>query len=331
MFVVALAFTVAATLAATCIGPVPLSPAEVLAVVARRAAGLGALDPLADQIVMTARLPRIGMALGAGAGLAVAGAVFQSLVRNPLADPYLLGLNSGASAAVAFTVLVAGAASALVVSGAALAGAVLTIAIVLGLAGGATTRGPARFVLAGLATGYALSAVTSLFVFLSDSPESARSVMFWLLGSLATVQPTVLGLVAGAVVIGVAWLVVRAGALDALASGDDSAATVGIDPERARFALLAGTSAMVGVVVSGVGGVGFIGLVVPHLARGLVGTRHRLLLPLSAVLGAGLLVIADTAARTALAPQEIPVGVVTGVIGAPFLVALLFRRRTDAV
>lgn len=310
------------------IGPVAIDPAGVVDVLVRRVTGRMPQDTIADQIVWSTRLPRVAMAMCAGAGLAVAGAVFQALVRNPLADPYLLGLNSGASAGVALTVLVVGASTALAVSGAALGGAVATIVLVLAVAGGSRARGPARFVLAGLAVGYALNAVASMLVFLSDSAEAARSVMFWLLGSIASVQPVVLAAVATAVAAALVVLIALSGRLDALASGDDSALAAGVHPERARFALLTGTAAMVGVVVSGVGGVGFVGLVVPHLARALVGGRHRLLLPTAALIGAALLVVADTVARTALAPQEIPVGVVTGVIGTPFLLALLFRRGT---
>jgi iron complex transport system permease protein len=200
--------------------------------------------------------------------------------------------------------------------------------LVLLLGGVAGQRGPLRLVLAGLAVGYALHAVTNFLLFWSDSPEAARSVLFWLLGSLAAVQPVMLATATGATVLGIAVLVVVSPVIDALGSGDDSARSAGLHPERARFAVMAGTSAMVGVVVAGVGGVGFVGLVVPHLARRLVGGRHRAVLPASALLGALVLVVADTVARTALDPREIPVGVVTGIVGAPLLLVLL--RRSGA-
>lgn len=322
------AIATATVLVAVGIGPVPLSPGTVLDVIAHHLIGTSAgpdVTPLADQVVWITRTPRVAMAAVAGAGLAAAGAVLQALVRNPLADPYLLGLNSGASAVVAFVVLVVGGASGLLLSGSALLGALGATLLVLGLAGGARSRGPLRLILAGLATGYVLNAVTSLLLFLTDSPEAARSVLFWLLGSLAAVQPLVLAAAAVATVVTVTALTVAGPRLDALSSGDDSALAAGLDPERWRFGLLAAVSAMVGVLVAGVGGVGFVGLVVPHLARALVGGRHRLVLPASAALGAALLVAADTVARTALAPQEIPVGVITGVLGAPLLLFLLYR------
>lgn len=318
-------------LGALAIGPVPIDPSTVAAVLGHRLFSIerGEWSDSVEQIVWATRAPRVAMAVIAGAVLAAAGTMLQALVRNSLADPYLLGLNSGASTGVALVVLVAGGGSALLFSGAALAGAVGAVLLVVLLAGTANRRGPFRLVLAGLAVGYALNAATSFLVFSSDSPEAARSVLFWLLGSLAAVQPLALAGGAVAAVVGLTVLIVIAPLTDALASGDDSARSAGIDPERARLGLMIGVSAMVGVIVAGVGGVGFVGLVVPHLARRLVGGRHRLVLPVAALLGAMLLVIADTVARTAFAPQEIPVGVITGIIGAPFLLVLL--RHTAPV
>ncbi len=290
-------------LVALAIGPVPIDPPTVAGILGDRlfALGHGGWSDSVEQIVWTTRAPRVAMAMVAGAVLAVAGAMLQAVVRNGLADPYLLGLNSGASTGVAVVVLVAGGGSALLFSGAALAGAISAVLLVLLLAGAANRRGPIRIVLAGLAVGYALNAMTSFLVFSSDSPEAARSVLFWLLGSLAAVQPLALAAAAVAAIVGIAVLVVIAPLTDALASGDDSARSAGIDPERARLGLMVGVSAM-------------------------VGGRHRLVLPVAALLGAMLLVLADTLARTAFAPQEIPVGVITGIIGAPFL--LILPRHT---
>jgi iron complex transport system permease protein len=318
-----------AALVAVSIGPVPIPAPTVLGIITDRifSSGRGDWSDSAQQIVLATRLPRVAMALVAGAVLAVSGAMLQALVRNSLADPYLLGLNSGASTGVALVVLVFGGGSALLFSGAALAGAIGAVLLVLLLAGVANRRGPLRLVLAGLAVGYALNAATSFLVFSSDSAEAARSVLFWLLGSLASVQPLALAAAAVTAVVGVGILIVIAPMIDALASGDDSARSAGIEPERTRIALMVGVSAMVGVTVAAVGGVGFVGLVVPHLARRLAGGRHRVVLPVSALLGAILLLAADTIARTAFAPQEIPVGVITGIIGAPFLLLLL---RTPA-
>jgi len=315
-----------AAVIALAVGPVWIPPAQVLEVLGRHLAG-GGDDDIADRIVWMTRTPRIALALVAGAGLGIAGAALQSVVRNDLADPYLLGVNAGASTAVALVVLVAGGATGLALSGSALLGGLASTMLVLFLAGPARTRGPLRVILAGLAVGYALNAATSFLLFWSDSPEASRSVLFWLLGSLASVQLPALVASIGVSAIGIVALTWAGPYLDALASGDDSTLSAGLDPERLRFVVIGAVSAMVGVLVAGVGGVGFIGLAVPHLARALVGGRHRVLIPASAALGALFLVIADTVARTAFAPQEIPVGVVTGVIGAPALL-LLLRRTT---
>lgn len=320
---------VSVALIALAIGPVWIPPVQVVQVMAAHLSGDGGND-VADQIVWMTRAPRVCLALVAGAGLAIAGAVLQSVIRNDLADPYLLGVNAGASTAVAFVVLVAGGATGLVLSGSALIGGLASTLLVLFLAGPARARGPLRVVLAGLAVGYALNAATSFLLFWSDSPEASRSVLFWLLGSLASVQPSALAAAAVASAIGVAALTWAGPYLDALSSSDDSALSAGLDPERLRFVTVGAVSAMVGVLVAAVGGVGFIGLAVPHLARALVGGRHRVLIPASAAIGAMFLVAADTIARTAFAPQEIPVGVVTGVIGAPALL-LLLRRATRTV
>ncbi|WP_375385284.1 FecCD family ABC transporter permease [uncultured Microbacterium sp.] len=317
---------------ALAIGPVRIDPRTVAAVLGDRLFSLGRGDwsDSVDQIVWNTRAPRVAMALVAGAVLATAGAMLQALARNSLADPYLLGLNSGASTGVALVVLVMGGGSALLFTGAALAGAIGAVLLVLLLAGASNRRGPLRLILAGLAVGYTLNAATSFLVFSSDSPEAARSVLFWLLGSLAAVQPISLLAAALTGVAGIGALIAFAPVTDALSSGDDSARSAGIDPERTRVGVMIGVSAMVGVTVAAVGGVGFIGLVVPHLARRLVGGRHRLVLPVAALLGAILLIVADTIARTAFAPQEIPVGVITGIVGAPFLLVLLRRTAPDA-
>ena len=323
-----LGLLLATSVVALGIGPVGIGAGDVVGILLHHLAGTssdGGWTRTEELIVWGTRAPRVAMAVVAGAGLGVAGAILQALVRNPLADPYLLGLNSGASAGAAVAVLVVGAGSALALSGSALLGAVGAIVLVLALGGVAGQRGPMRLVLAGLAVGYALHAVTNFLLFWSDSPEAARSVLFWLLGSLAAVQPTMLAAATVATVLGVAVLVAVAPVIDALGSGDDSARSAGLHPERARFAVMAGTSAMVGVVVAAVGGVGFVGLVVPHLARRLVGGRHRAVIPACALLGGLVLVVADTVARTALDPREIPVGVVTGIVGAPLLLVLLRR------
>lgn len=286
-------------------------------------------DPVLDVIVWELRAPRVLMAAVVGAGLALAGTAMQTLVRNPLADPYLLGVSAGAgvgaTAVIAFGALAALGAWALSVG--ALLGALGAAVLVFGvsLAQGGLT--PLRLVLTGVVMSSAFSSVSSLMVFLGEEPRATESVLFWLLGSLAgatwaqLVAPVAAVLVAAVLVLGVhGWL-------DALATGDDTAAAVGVPVAALRIALFVLTSALVGVLVAVSGGIGFVGLVVPHLARLVVGGGHRAMLPVAALGGAVFLVWVDVVARTVVSPQEIPLSVVTGLVGAPVFLLLLGRRR----
>ncbi|MFC6357192.1 FecCD family ABC transporter permease [Luethyella okanaganae] len=316
------------------IGPAFIDPLSVLGIIGHHTIGLPA-EPgwttTADTIVWVTRMPRVLMGVAAGATLAVAGAALQAMVRNVLADPYILGVSSGAStgAAVAIIVLAGSGGGALLLSGSAFLGALAATMLVLLIGGVSGGSGPVRLIMAGMAVGYVLSAVTSFLVFASDSPEASRSVMFWLLGSLANSHwPTVhLALAVAAFVVLALTLI--GGQLDALASGDEASLALGIRPDRARMLLMVVISLAVGVIVAGAGSIGFVGLVVPHLARGLVGARHRTLLPACAFLGAIFLLAADVLARMAFMPQEMPIGVVTGVVGAPLLLVLLRRGRSQ--
>ncbi|WP_172213095.1 iron ABC transporter permease [Nocardioides sp. zg-DK7169] len=314
------------------VGPVWIHPVDVLRIVAAHlgAGDVTALDPVSDAIVWDVRLPRVLLGLAVGAGLAVCGVALQAMVRNMLADPYLLGINSGASSGAAATILFgvglgigehALAASAFLGA----LGASLLVFVVARAAGRVTS---VRLLLAGVAVGYALSAVTSFLIFASGSAEGARSVMFWLLGSLALAQwggPLAVLLV----VVVLTCLVLGAWArrLDALAIGDETAHVLGISPTRFRTQLLVLVSLCIGAVVAAAGSVGFVGLVVPHLARRLVGSAHAWAVPAAALLGATFLLWADLLCRMLLQPRELPVGIVTALVGAPFLLYLIRRLR----
>ncbi|WP_425299392.1 FecCD family ABC transporter permease [Nocardioides panacisoli] len=286
-----------------------------------------------DAIVWQVRLPRVVLAVTVGAGLAVAGLALQAMVRNLLADPYLLGVNSGAStgaaAAILFGVTLGLGEHAL--AGSAFLGALAASVLVYAIArsGGRVTS--VRLLLAGVAVGYALQAVTSFLIFASDSAEGARSVMFWLLGSLALAEWGASLLVAATVVVLTVAVLTAAGPrLDALAIGDETALSLGVPPERFRMLLLVVVALCIAVVVSAAGSIGFVGLVVPHLARRAVGAAHRWTVPVAALMGAVLLLWADVLARTVLAPQEIPIGIITAVLGAPFLLLLVRRLHVAA-
>jgi iron complex transport system permease protein len=329
LVVALLTATAASAVLALALGSEPLSVSAVIDVLTSRLAGTKGADPTSDTIVWDLRAPRVVLAMTVGAGLAVAGACMQTLVRNPLADPYLLGVSAGAGVG-ATLVIVLGAFGALGVwalSIGALGGALLATALVFGISlwqGGIT---PLRLVLTGVVMSAALSSVSSFLVFFSADPRATQSVLFWLLGSLSgAVWPQVLPAVT-VVIAATAVLMALHGWLDALAAGPEVASGLGVPVRGLRIALFVLVSALVGVLVAVSGGIGFVGLVVPHLARLLVGARHRVALPVAAAGGALFLLWVDVAARVVVRPQEIPLSVVTGLIGAPVFLALLGRRH----
>lgn len=323
------ALLVALALAAACVGVAGVAPADALAAIAARL-GIGTtpLGPVGDAIVVELRLPRILAACAVGAGLAIVGAVMQALVRNPLADPYLLGVSSGASVG-AVLVLVAGLGAALggvALPVAAFAGALLALLATLSLAGAAGGATPTRTVLAGVVVASAASAVVSLVIFWRADGDAYREILAWLLGSLAasTWSSAAIALVGAAIALP---LLASGRMLDALQLGDSAAGALGVDVRRTRWALLVACALVTGVLVSVSGAIGFVGLVVPHAVRIVVGASHALLLPASGLAGAIVLLVADTVARAAFDPRELPVGIVTALIGAPLFAALLLTGR----
>lgn len=323
------ALLIAAMIVAIGFGAETLPVASVLEVLRHRLGGAAPADLGLDTIVWQLRVPRTVLAAVVGAGLALAGAAMQTLVRNPLADPYLLGVSSGAgvgASAVIASGLFAGA-GVWALSGGALLGAFFAAALVflIALAQGGLT--PLRLVLTGTVLASAFAAFSSYLIFRSADPAAAQSVLFWLLGSLAGADWTRISLPLCVVVLGGLALWAISGWLDALTLGTDTAAAIGVPVKALRIALFVLLAVLVGVLVAVSGGIGFVGLVIPHAARLLVGPRHRALLPVCALCGALFLVIADAATRVLVRPTEIPVGVLTGLIGAPAFLLLLGRRR----
>ncbi|WP_174264706.1 putative F420-0 ABC transporter permease subunit [Phytoactinopolyspora halotolerans] len=283
------------------------------------------LSTLRDGIVWELRLPRVLTAAGVGAALAICGAVMQTLTRNPLAEPYLLGLSSGASVGAVLVLVLGVGWFGLPV--AAFAGALLALAATLALANRRGELPPTRTVLAGLAVSYLCSAATSFIIFWSATGDSYRGILSWLLGSLGGAAWNDVAVVVLAVaVIGTA-LLSRSRTLDAFAFGDGTASTLGIDVNRTRWTLLILVALLTGAAVAVSGAIGFVGLMVPHGVRLVVGAAHRRVLPLAALTGASFMIWADTIARTLFDPRELPVGVVTAFLGAPVFAVLLRRRR----
>ncbi|MED7931851.1 iron chelate uptake ABC transporter family permease subunit [Nonomuraea sp. LP-02] len=314
--------------AASVVGAAGLSPADVLRTVAAHA-GLPVrpLAPLDDGIIWELRLPRVLLAVLVGAGLSVCGAVLQALTRNPLADPYLMGISSGASTgAVAVLVLGLGTGAAALSAGA-FGGSALAFCCVLAMIGrrfGSTVR----VVLAGVVVSQLFSALTSLTVIWAADAQSTRGVTFWLLGSLASASWASVALCAVVAAAGMTACWAASSALDAFAFGREAAASLGIAPARTELILFTVTALTTAVLVAASGAIGFVGLIVPHAVRALTGGRHHVLLPACALYGGVFLLAADTVARTAFAPREIPVGVLTALIGVPAF-ALVMRRRKE--
>ena len=330
ILIIALVLTMGAGIIA---GPVYISLADTIRILAHHLFGSSLTDTTQvtqDAIVWDIRVPRVLLGAAVGAGLALAGVILQALVRNMLADPYVLGVNSGASVGAAAAVLFGAGAGFgdYALQGSAFFGALTASLLVFFIARGAGRLTSTRLLMSGVAVGYALSAATSFLVFASDSAEGARSVMFWLLGSLGLAAwngPLAVIIVVVSAVSAV--LMIWGRKLDALTAGDETALTLGINPDRFRLILLVVACMLVGVIVAMAGSIGFIGLVVPHLARRIVGGAHRAVLPVSALIGAILLIWADILARTILAPQEMPIGIITALVGAPFLLILVRRMR----
>ena len=305
------------------LGAAALSPAEVWSALMARLGGTP-VDPLVEGIVWDLRMPRILTAALVGAGLGVAGVVMQAVTRNPLADPYLLGLSSGASFG-AVAVLLAGLSFLLPV--AAFIGALIAAAAALGLAAAMGGLTPSRTVLAGVAVSAFAAALTSFVVFWFVTGDSYREVLSWLLGSVAGARWPEVSIAAVSFFIAGLPLLMTGRLLDAFAFGDTSAAALGLHVPRTRWLMLGLTALLTGGLVSVSGSIGFVGLVLPHAVRLLVGPGHRALLPLSALAGGVFLVLADTIARTVFDPRELPVGVITALVGAPVFALLLLRAR----
>ena len=309
-----------ALLLSVAVGASGLSPGKVLG--ALRWSG----DETARTIVWQLRLPRAALALLAGGALALTGAVFQALLRNPLAEPYILGVaGGGAVGAVGAVVLGLATALPALVPLAALAGAAGAILLVFRVAARAGGALDTRvLLLAGVVVGAFFNAIILLLLTLADV-ESFRSAVFWMMGSLAGASWSAAALLAVYLLPAVLVLLSFARAFNAIAVGEETAQHLGVPVERVKLLAYFVASLAVGACVAACGVIGFVGLIVPHALRLLWGSDHRLLLPASLLAGGAFLLLADTAARTIAPPAELPVGVVTAVVGVPIFVVLLRR------
>lgn len=280
-------------------------------------------------IIWEIRLPRVVLAAIVGAALSVSGAAIQALVKNSIADPYILGVSSGASVG-ATSVILLGAFSAFGVyalSLAAFLGAILSVLIVFLLARVNGRTSVIRLLLAGIAVSMVLSAITNFMLMMSKQQGGIQAVMHWMLGSLAGAKWSNLGIPFFTLLLVFILLFMNYRQLNALLLGEETAATLGISLDRFRIFIILLVSLLTGVVVAVSGSIGFVGLIIPHIVRMMVGSNYKAVLPVSALIGAIFLVWADIAARMAIAPEEMPIGIITAICGGPFFIWMLRRRR----
>lgn len=304
------------------VGSVGLETRDILAAIT------GEGDPTTRAIIGGLRLPRVILAAACGAALALSGTTYQALLRNALAEPYILGVSSGAAiGAVAATVLGFTALGAWTIPACAFAGSIAAMLLVLRVARVAGHVLDRRtLLLAGVVVGAFANAIILLFLTFSDA-DSFRAAMFWMMGSLSgATWPRVI-LLAVPLIAGGIVLFALARALDALSIGEPTALALGVPVERVKYLAFALASLLAAIAVAVSGVIGFVGLIIPHAIRLVWGSGHRHLLPGSALLGATFLVLADTAARTVASPMELPIGALTALIGVPLFVLLL--RRSD--
>lgn len=276
-------------------------------------------------IVWLIRFPRVLLAVFVGASLAVVGVTMQALVRNPLADPYVLGVSSGASvgAVIVLSLGMFAFAGLYAISLAAFVGSMLTFLLVFLLARHNGRLSATRLILSGVAVSYLFSGLTSFITLTSADRDLARRVLFWILGGLSGTDWPDLALPTVALFIGTIYLTLQARSLNALIIGEESAATLGVNTTRFRQQLFLVVSLLTGVMVAVSGAIGFVGLMIPHMVRFVIGSDHRRVLPVSVLLGGIFLVWADVIARTLFAPVELPIGVITSLFGAPFFIWLM--------
>jgi len=305
------------------LGSTRIAAGDVMRTIAAHTLGLAYPADMNDAIVWQIRVPRVLLGALVGAALAVAGAVLQAATSNRLADPHLLGVSAGASVgAVAATLWIGAAWGVLTLPVCAFAGALAATALVIACGARGGRVDAQRLLLAGVAISFVLMALANLLLYLGDQ-RAASSVLFWMLGGLGLARWNLLDVPAALVGISLVLLIGRRRELDALMSGDVVAVTLGVNVTRLRRELFVVCSLLTAGMVAVSGAIGFVGLVAPHAARRLVGAGHARLLPASAFVGALMLVWADVTARTLISPDDLPIGVVTGLFGGVFFVWLV--------
>ncbi|KQB52024.1 ABC transporter permease [Pseudomonas endophytica] len=310
-------------------GPARVPVEVVWHILLNKVFGMGEVRWSAGQehIVWLIRVPRMLLGALVGAGLALIGAVLQAVTRNPLADPHLLGVTSGATLGAVIVVLHVGEiVGLLTLPIAAFIGALLSMLLVLAIASRQGRLDSDRLLLCGVAVSFVMMAVANTLLFMGDHRASS-AVLFWMLGGLGLARWELLAIPSLVVVTGLVFLLGMARPLNALMAGEQTAVTLGLNARNVRLKVFLIASLMTGVLVAISGSIGFVGLMIPHIARRLVGAEHRRLLPVCALLGSVFLVWVDVAARTLIAPEDLPIGVATAAIGGLFFIGLMRKQR----
>lgn len=327
------AFLIASIVMAIHIGAVDLTPEWVFQILINNLTGKEIFEPLwpgfANGIVWGMRLPKVIVAACVGAGLSLVGIMMQAMTKNSMADPYLLGISSGASAGATAAILVGSLPiiGAVTVQAGAFLGAIISAVLVFLLAGASGRVSSTRLILSGTAISAIFAALSNLLIFLQSNEKKLSAVLFWMTGSFASVAWSDVLPVIIALTVSMAIMLLAHQALDALLLGEEMAITVGVDVAKLKLLIVVLSSLVTGVMVSVSGTIGFVGLVIPHIARTIAGTAHRRMIPFAALLGGILMIWADALARVVVAPSELPIGVVTAFIGAPFFLLLLRKSK----
>lgn len=309
------------------LGSVKVPPLRSIRILFQSILGLKSAGSETERtIILSLRLPRAILAGFVGAGLSISGVTFQALLRNPLADPYILGVSSGAAVGAIVAILLGLSTSSLGLPLASFLGALLTILVVFYFGRQDGKIHPNTLLLAGVITGSFLSALIMFFISVSQK-EELHTIIFWLMGDFSFSSARAIFVILPYVLLGVFLLYLRSRHLNLILSGEENAIQLGVDVEKLKLVSYLSASLITAASVSVCGLIGFVGLIIPHSMRLIFGPDHRLLIPSAALVGASFLIASDTFARTFLAPTELPVGVVTAAFGGPFFIYLLKTRK----
>ena len=325
-------------LIAVCLGTVQIAPEESYRIILYKMFNLNIGDimnqasPSHIDIIWELRFPRVLMSVVVGAGLAMCGTVMQASVQNPLAEPYILGISAGASLGATFSILIGGTSGALFGFGTAFwafigaVGASFFVMILSGIGGRMST---VKMVLSGAIASALFIAISNFIVYISNNAEGIRSIAFWTMGSLASAKWETIALPTIGITLCCVFFLFQSRVLNTLLLGEEAAITLGIDLTKVRRLYMIITALITGLIVASCGIFGFVGLVIPHVVRGLVGSDHRRLMPATIVVGAIFLTWADVLARIILKSGELPIGIITALVGAPFFMYILFKQSFD--